>query len=235
MKTPNDVSVSVVIPTFKGNDFIATTLKSVCSELIAGDEIIVVDDASFDETPISARRFLDAKSKIAWKVVVSDCNLGPPATRNIGLRMSQGDVVMSVDQDDIWTPGHRNALLQALRHHDIASGRALFEFLKDSEKLLEHKWWRDEWINQPQRLCEFGASAIKRECFERIGLLDENFRLGGDDVEWFARAQSAGLSRVEIDDIVLVRNIHHSNLSRDPRLKKELLDVIRHHLRRDTL
>jgi glycosyltransferase involved in cell wall biosynthesis len=233
MNSSHNVSVSVVIPTFKGNDFITTTLESVCSELIEGDEVIVVDDASFDETPILARKFLEATSLIEWKVVVSDFNLGPPATRNVGLRMSKGDVVMSVDQDDEWAKGHRNALLHALHGHDIASGRALFALSKAAEEHPGYKWWREEWIDQPQQLCEFGASAIKRECFARVGFLDENFRYGGDDVEWFSRAQFAGLSRVEIDDIVLVRNIHSSNLSGDPRQQKDLLNVIRLHLRRD--
>jgi len=227
-------SVSVIIPTFNAAAFVEDTLSHVIAELHADDEIIVIDDASSDGTADVAEGFLDANCSMDWQVLLTPTNLGPPAARNRGIGAARGEIIMSADHDDHWTPGHRTSLIQTLDGHDIVSGRAVFRL---SDAAVPHEgraWWRAEWLEQAQQLCEFGASAIRRECFESIGLLDEKFRFGGDDVEWFSRAQSAGLSRHEIDAVVLERTIHANNLSGDPRLRQELLDVVRHHLQRDS-
>lgn len=227
-----DSTVSVVVPTFNGERFVESTLASVCQQLQPGDEVIVVDDASQDHTVSASRKFLTQECPVPWEVVEHPTNLGPPATRNTGIRQARGEVVMSVDQDDCWTPDHRSALLASLSGHHIVSGRARFHLSAELQRGQGDRWWRDHWLEEPQQLCEFGASAIRRECFEQIGLLDETFRFGGDDVEWFGRAQTRGLTRLETTNVVLDRTIHESNLSGNPRLRQELLDVVRHHLAR---
>lgn len=232
--TTSAIAVSVIIPTFNAATFIEPTLASVCGQLKDGDELIVADDASSDATADVCRSFLAAHCSAKWRVVTREVNLGPPATRNNAIRHASGDVIMSVDQDDHWAPDHRSVLLHNLRDHEIVSGRARFHLSAPMQGKPGRKWWRDSWLQEPQQLCEFGASAIRRSCFERVGLLDESFRYGGDDVEWFGRAQARGLTRLEIPEVVLDRIIHNENLSGDPRLRQELLDVVRHHLRRDT-
>jgi GT2 family glycosyltransferase len=232
MTSPEDLSVSVVIPTYNAAAMIEETLTHVCAELRDGDELVLVDDASSDGTVGVVEQFLDAHCAVDWCILVMPANLGPPAARNHGIRAARGEVIMSVDHDDHWTPGHRTSLIRSLDSHDIVSGRADFRLSDAAARHEGSAWWRAEWLEQPQQLCEFGASAIRRECFESIGLLDERFRFGGDDVEWFSRAQVAGLSRHETDAVVLERTIHTSNLSGDPRLRQELLDVVRHHLQR---
>ncbi len=225
--------VSVVIPTFNGSEFIAETLGSVCDELCDGDELIIVDDCSSDDTCDIAQNYLQQSCVTHWSLLVTPKNQGPPSARNVGIRSASGEVIMSVDQDDHWVTGHRQALVEALSTSDMASGRAHFELADGADASSGTRWWRDRWLEEPQQLCEFGASAIWRRCFEQIGLLDESFRFGGDDVEWFARAQSAGLTRREISEVVLARRIHNNNLSGRPELRQELLDVVRHHLKRN--
>ena len=226
------IRVSVVIPTFNGSDFIEETLASLCDDLCEGDELIIVDDHSTDATPDIARRFLLQSCIVQWSVLSTPTNQGPPSARNVGIRSARGDVIMFVDQDDNWVTGHRQALVDALSKADIASGRARFELEDGTDTSSGTQWWRDRWFEEPQQLCEFGASALWRRCFEQIGLLDESFRFGGDDIEWFSRAQAAGLTRREISEVVLVRRIHRRNLSGRPELRQELLDVVRHHLKR---
>ena len=226
------VPVSVVIPTYNGCDFLEATLLSVIPELLAGDELLIVDDCSTDGTRALAERILERSCNISWKVLSTLENQGPPAARNTGICAAQGDIIMSVDQDDLWATGHRRTLVEALSSVDIASGRARFELSDGTMSPSGNQWWRDSWLSEPQQLCEFGASAIWRRCFERIGLLDESFRFGSDDVEWFSRAQTAGLIRREIPEVVLVRRIHRGNLSGRSELRQGLLDVVRHHLKR---
>lgn len=232
MRPAKSTTVSVVVPTFNGAPFIEATLESVCREVIDGDEIIVVDDASSDQTVELAEQLLSTTCPSTWQVLSQTTNSGPPAARNVGIRLASGDIIMSVDQDDQWSPGHRSVLLEKLTGRDIVAGRARFSLSPDARNHLGPRWWREAWLTEPQQLCEFGASAIKRSCFEQIGLLNESFRFGGDDVEWFGRAQAAGLTRHEIPEVVLERTIHSANLSGDPRLRQELLDVVRHHIAR---
>jgi len=92
-KTP---LVSVVIPTFNGEECLAPTLDSVLRQSYRDFEIIVVDDGSTDGT----RRVL---SQYDGQVrVVRQVNGGIASARNAGLRAARGSWIALLDHDDLW-------------------------------------------------------------------------------------------------------------------------------------
>src|SRR5277367_2921044 len=91
--------VSIVIPAYNAEKWIADTLRSAIAQTWPYKEIIVVDDGSTDRTVEVARRF--ASKQV---VVVSKENHGAAAARNDALRLSQGDYIQWLDADDILAP-----------------------------------------------------------------------------------------------------------------------------------
>lgn len=92
--------VSIVIPVFNGAAFLTETLRAVQSQRHSNWELIVVDDASTDDSlAVVARSGVPAQ-------VVSQANAGVSSARNRGLAASTGTFVTFLDQDDVWHPLH---------------------------------------------------------------------------------------------------------------------------------
>ena len=87
-------SISVVIPAYNAEVYIAETLRSVATQTLSPVEVIVVDDGSTDATQEIAEWF-GAK-------VIQQCNQGPAAARNTGATNAVGRWIAFVDADDLW-------------------------------------------------------------------------------------------------------------------------------------
>src|SRR5918996_6070506 len=86
--------VSILIPAFNAQDYIAETLKSAIEQTWEKKEIIVVDDGSRDQTLSVARQF--ASKTVS---VVTQENQGAAAARNKALERCQGDYIQWLDAD----------------------------------------------------------------------------------------------------------------------------------------
>lgn len=109
MKLINNPSVSVVMATYNGKQYLAQQLRSVLAELTPDDEVIIVDDDSQDET----LELLDLFESPIVRIVRNPNNAGVLATFECGLLLSSRDIVFLCDQDDIWLPGKRAAFVAA--------------------------------------------------------------------------------------------------------------------------
>src|SRR5438876_12039612 len=91
--------VSILIPAYNSERWIAETIKSALNQTWPRKEIIVVDDGSRDQTLATARRF--ASKTVA---VISQENQGASAARNKALQLCQGDYIQWLDADDLLAP-----------------------------------------------------------------------------------------------------------------------------------
>jgi glycosyltransferase involved in cell wall biosynthesis len=90
-------SISVVIPAYNAERFIAEAIQSVLAQTYEVTEIIVVDDGSSDHTCEAAAGF--ARTRI-----IKQSNGGPGAARNTGVNAASGDWIAFLDSDDLWLP-----------------------------------------------------------------------------------------------------------------------------------
>src|ERR1017187_4482802 len=121
-------SVSILIPAYNAEEWIADTLQSATAQTWQRKEIIVVDDGSADRTAEIARRF--TSKEVA---VVTVENQGAAAARNHALKLSQGDYIQWLDADDLLGLDKIERQLAALRdgddEHTLLSGPwAYFNF-----------------------------------------------------------------------------------------------------------
>lgn len=92
--------VSVLVPVYKGERFIAKTLQSALSQTHADLEIIVVNDGSPDNSEAVIKPFL-SDSRVWY---IKQVNAGVAAARNTAIKHAQGDYFALLDQDDLWHP-----------------------------------------------------------------------------------------------------------------------------------
>lgn len=102
------LSVSVIIPTYNRAEFVAEALDAVLSQLRDGDEVIVVNDGSKDNT-------LDVLSPYKDRIrLINQDNAGKSAALNHALPEVTCDLIWIVDDDDIVCPDARDQLVSAL-------------------------------------------------------------------------------------------------------------------------
>lgn len=97
MKTPR---ISVVLPVFNGEDFLAEAMDSVLGQTFHDFEVLVIDDASTDRSVAVAEHFRDDRIRL----VRHDRNRRLPATLNHGLDLARGEFVARMDADDVCRP-----------------------------------------------------------------------------------------------------------------------------------
>ena len=92
--------VSVIIPAYNTEAYIAKAIESALEQTLTDIEVIVVDDGSSDKTVEVVKSFTDQR----LKVIVNQQNLGVSAARNRALRAAQGEWIAVLDSDDWYAP-----------------------------------------------------------------------------------------------------------------------------------
>jgi glycosyltransferase involved in cell wall biosynthesis len=91
-----------------GAAFLRPQLESILGQLRPSDELIVVDDASRDDSLLVLRRIAERR----LRVFRNEHNVGVFGTFERALGLAQGDIVFLSDQDDVWLPGKVDKVLQ---------------------------------------------------------------------------------------------------------------------------
>jgi glycosyltransferase involved in cell wall biosynthesis len=186
--------VSVVIPAYNAEAFIAEALASARSQQEApAIETIVVDDGSRDRTVEIAR---EAEVE---KVLIHQTNRGIGAARNTGVAEASGEFLAFLDADDLWPADSLAARFTALSEAGADAAFGLVEQFGETRAA------------EPPTLAYLpGTMLVTRSAFERVGPFDERVAVG-EFIDWFARAQEAGLEVATTTSLVLRRRIHTTN------------------------
>lgn len=104
--------ISVIIPAYNAEKFIAKTLDSVISQTHKNLEIIVIDDGSVDSTRDIVLSYSEKDPRIS---IVDQTNKGVAAARNLGIQKAKGEFVAPIDADDIWFNDYLEALLPLMK------------------------------------------------------------------------------------------------------------------------
>lgn len=105
-----DPKVSVCLATYNGARYVTRQLRSIIEQLRPGDEIIVVDDASSDDTVAIVEGMADPRIRVIRRAT----NGGVAPTFVEAITEASGDVIFLADQDDLWRPGKVEAVLASI-------------------------------------------------------------------------------------------------------------------------
>lgn len=201
--------ISVVIPCFNAEKYIAAAVSSVFAQDWPDLEILVVDDGSSDRSAELVRDiFPDVK-------LIQQANQGVAAARNNGITQAQGDWIAFLDADDIWLPGKLHAQWKMLSAapavrmsytawqvwasiDPVPQPEYLAALLSQSGDI--DRWSGPSgWIYSQLLLdCEVWTSTVlaHRSVFAEVGLFDPTLRIGEDYDLWLRASQVTQISRV---------------------------------------
>lgn len=185
--------VSILIPAYNAQEWIADTLRSAIDQTWERKEIIVVNDGSTDRTLEVARKF----GSDCLKVVCQE-NQGAAAARNKAFSLSQGDYIQWLDADDLMA---RDKIARQMGASDDPANKSIL--LSGSWVQFLHRYYRAEFVpsalwcdlspvewllrKMGQNLYMQTASwLVSRELAEAAGPWDTRL-LGDDDGEYFCR------------------------------------------------
>lgn len=123
--TPSPI-ITVVITAYNAAWCIEAALASCLAQTHAGVEVIVVDDASSDQTRAVVEQWVERDSRV--HLIVNEANLGPGASRNRALAHATGDWITVLDADDWY---HPERLARLLGHAlALGPGGVLFDLIE---------------------------------------------------------------------------------------------------------
>jgi glycosyltransferase involved in cell wall biosynthesis len=199
------MKVSIIIPAYNEEKYIAKTLKAIASQEIKPFEVIVVDNNSTDKTVSVANKFPGVK-------VVSCKDPGANAARQAGFIASSGDIIVTLDADCIPFPEWLTIGTKMLKQkkvvavtgpYDFADQSLLLRAVMDTAQIVV--WWPGHILlrslNHP--FTTGGNTFFKRKALEEIGGFDTSIVFHGDDVDTGNRLSKVG--KVIYSPLLMVR------------------------------
>ncbi len=166
-------------------------------------EVVVADNGSTDATAALVAA-ATSSFPVPLRLIDASRRRGANAARNEGIRAAAGTVVLFCDSDDVVDPGWVRAMIAGLDDAATAGGPLAFELLNAPATRLR-AFDRPSSI-QRYRTFEYALTAnfgVRREVFDRVGLFDERFVLGFDEVDFGYRAHRAGFALHDVRDAVV--------------------------------
>lgn len=200
--------VSVIIPVYNGEAFIAEAVESALDQDYPHKEVIVVNDGSNDGTMQVLRRFGDRIR------ILDQVNGGPPRARNAGLAVAAGEYIAFLDADDVWLQGKLTA---QVTHMEAQPGVAVSyfqwhvwaseaggyhrpEFSREPLRQVRVDDERSGWIyNRLLYDCELLTTTVmlRASVARKVGEFDVNLWCGEDYDYWLRMSQAGKISRLE--------------------------------------
>jgi glycosyltransferase involved in cell wall biosynthesis len=186
--------VSIVILYYKRREIIEETLASAVRQDYPNREVIVVDNHSEDDL----RQVLDGLGSQVRLVELPD-NVGACAGRNAGIRAARGDVIVVIDDDVCFaSPWEVSKIVKTFQERPDMHVLALQVCDPRTGKVRIREWCHtrpyDEYVEQEFETNWFGegASAFRREVFDRCGLYYEPLYYGAEGHDMVVRILDHG-------------------------------------------
>ena len=186
--------VSIVIPVFNAERFLAKTLSSVLQQTYENLEIIIVDDGSTDTSGKIAAESAISDPRIR---VITQTNAGVASARNTGLHQSSGEYVAFLDADDIWHPTKIARQMDVLRTSTNLTGLgsvySLHRYIDAHDRVIASgRYWSrgGDLVTHLTTLRTGSGSAIltRRDLALAVGGYDTNYKVlnasGAEDLDF---------------------------------------------------
>lgn len=193
--------ISVIIPVYNGERFLAGALQNVFAQNYQPLEVIVVDDGSSDGSGAIAATFGE---QIRY---VYQPNAGPAAARNTGLALATGAVIAFLDVDDLWPAGKLHAQVQYLRQNP-----ALQLVWGYTQTVRGEDAAQADGAPPPSLLPLVGSLLLRKTLLQQVGTFDPQLRTS-EDVDWLLRIREAALPLQVIHDVTLIYRLHGAGLT----------------------
>lgn len=227
MSTSAPVRVSVCMATYNGQEFVAEQVDSILEQLTSVDELIIVDDASTDGTVDVVRRLDDPRIVL----LPSKENRGYVASFEKAITASRGEYIMLSDQDDVWTAGRVDTLVNALQSKNFAAsnftvfGGPANRYHKIQLKEADSRRWVANlittWIGvRPY----YGCTMAFRAAAKKLILPFPDFLTETHD-QWIAIVANLNQDMIHVEAPTVARRLHDENTT--PKSRRPAAVILR--------
>jgi glycosyltransferase involved in cell wall biosynthesis len=180
--------VSVLIPTRNRARLMREAIVSVLAQTFQDFEIIIIDDASEDDT----QAVISSLSDVRIRYFRHATNRGEAASRNAGVAHAGGEYIAFLDDDDTWLPeklamqvelldrcpARIGGVYTAYDRVDIKTGAIISTVPAEKRGNIYGELRAQNWVGCPS------AVMVRRECFDKVGRFDEQIKFGVDYDMW---------------------------------------------------
>ncbi len=171
--------ISVILPTYNRASTIKRAIRSVLNQTYANLELIVVDDASVDDTETIVSEIKDERVRY----LRHESNKGGGATRNTGIKAAKGDYIAFQDSDDEWLPQKLDKQMKVFELSDSSLGVVYTSCIKHNGNTMEYfpdaniiNAGSSGFIHEKflrYNLVTTQTALVRSECFKKTGGFDE--------------------------------------------------------------
>lgn len=194
--------VSVLIPVYNAELFVAEAIESVLAQDYKSVEIITIDDGSIDGSAKVIKRFPTVH-------YFYQSNAGISVARNRGIEHAQGDFFAFLDADDVWVEDKLTLQLAAFEKNpdlDIVFGHVQQFRGPELARIQNNK----PTVKDTMPGCIPSTMIIKRDSFFQVGAFETRWKMG-EFANWYLRSLEQGLRHLMLRDLVTRRRLHDSN------------------------
>lgn len=207
--------ITVVIPTYNRALTIERAVKSVITQTYKNLEIIIVDDASTDNTCDILNK-LEIENNI--HIIKHEQNMGGSVARNTGIYAAKGEYIAFLDSDDEWLPNKLSEQMKIIRKDKEVGMVYTNYYLVDQDTNKIMSLYTNKHINNVLYnllFCNFIGSTstilVKKDCMMKICGFDANLPSCQD---WDIYIRIAHLYKiVGIDEPLIKYYIHNNSIT----------------------
>ena len=209
--------VSVVMPVYNGERYIAEAVASVLASDFADLELLVLDDGSTDASIAEATRAAAGDARLH---VIQLTHVGVAAARNAGLHAARGEFIANLDSDDAMFPDRLRrqvAYLDANPDCVAAGSRALVVDANGNPVRVGVRLYSHEEIDNAHLDGRGGAiwnptATFRTRAAKDIGGYAEHLQTTGEDVDLWLRLAEVG-RLVNLPEVLTRYRVHGANVS----------------------
>ncbi|NCN87367.1 MAG: glycosyltransferase [Candidatus Pacebacteria bacterium] len=201
-------NITIVIPSYNGKKLLEKNLPAVISEMLKGDELIIIEDAGTDNTTSWLEK--EIKKKIvkkgaSLKVIVNKKNLRFGASCNKAVKVAKHDLIFLLNNDVSPQPGCVKALLSNFAQNDVFAVGCLEKEVKNGKEEYhgKNKLWFDMGLFMHSKADDFesgetawvigGSGMFDKKKWLELGGFDELFYPAyWEDIDLSFRARKKG-------------------------------------------
>jgi glycosyltransferase involved in cell wall biosynthesis len=201
----NNPAVSIIMAVKDAGRYLRSALDSIAAQTFQNFEIIVVDGGSMDNSP----QIVSSYTKIRN---IEQVGSGFAEAWNQGIAEAKAPLICFLDGDDVWVPEKlalQTALLRNSPDKSYVLGRV--RFFADPNQPLPSGFKPSLLANSHVAYMP-GSIMIRRTTIDCIGPFEEGWKIASDIV-WFRKLREAGFHAGVINQVLLHKRVHDSNLS----------------------
>ena len=214
--------ISIITPLYNQGHFLPETLESALAQTYTDFEIVIVNDASTDNSSEVAMKYA-AQYPNKIRVVCNSVNLGLAATRNVGIRWSTGDFILPLDSDDKIFPTYIEKTVSQMSDDVAVVGTWMqmeFDGTTAEPVKIGHSGSSYPIFPPPREQILTGnsiavCSLIRKAALLEVGGYPEDFKKGSEDWCMWAGIVCTGHWKIKIVEEYLFRyRIHAASMCR---------------------